>query len=141
MEKRINLLTYKKMEPRKIPSVSNRLTFYMEDMEGNVREYEESMINLEKRIEKALIEMFRELDIQASVKTDRYSLPYTDQVLHTGYGESYLNAAFLSAPFKRKIVKELLEKNLFKIRFYVFAEIEDQFPMGKVNYYFRYYKH
>lgn len=126
---------------RKIPSERNSLIFFLEDVKGNKKEYEDSMINLEERIEKALIEMLRELDIQSSVKTDRYSLPYTNQVVHTGYGESYLNAAFLSAPFKRKIVKELLEKNLFKIRFFVFAEIEDHLPMGKVNYYFNYYIH
>ena len=141
MEKKINLLTYKKMETRKIPSQSNRLTFYMEDLDGNKRDYEESMINLEKRIENRAIELLRYLDIQSSVKTDRYSLPYTHEIVHTGFGESYLNGAFETSPFYRKVIKEILNENLFKIRFYVFAEIEDQFPMGKVNYYFRYYKH
>jgi hypothetical protein len=126
---------------RKEPSERNSLTFFLEDRGGNKKDYEESMINLEMKIEKDLVKMFRDLDIQASVKTDRYSLPYTNQVEHTGYGESYLNAAFLSAPFKRKIVKELLDKRVHKIRFFVFAEIEDQFPMGRVNYYFNYYVH
>lgn len=126
---------------RKVPSEGNSLTFFLEDLKGNKKVYEDAMIDLEMRIEKSLIDMLRELDIQSSVKTDRYSLPYTNQVVHTGYGESYLNAAFFSAPFKRKIVKELLENNIFKIRFFIFAEIEDKFPMGKVNYYFNYYPH
>jgi hypothetical protein len=129
------------MEPRKIPSPNNSLTFFMEKMNGEVAEYETAMVNLEKQIEKRLIDTFRSFDINATVKSDRYSLPYTHEIKHTGYGESYLNGAFESMPLFRKIFKEILDENLYKIRFYIFAEIEDQFPMGKVNYYFRYYKH
>ena len=129
------------MEPRKIPSPNNSLTFFMEKMNGEVVEYETAMVNLEKQIEKRLIDTFRSFDINASVKSDRYSLPYTHEIKHTGYGESYLNGAFESMPLYRKIFKEILNENLYKIRFYIFAEIEDRFPMGQVNYYFRYYKH
>ena len=129
------------MEPRKIPSPNNSLTFFMEKMNGEVAEYETAMVNLEKQIEKRLIDTFRSFDINATVKSDRYSLPYTHEIKHTGYGESYLNGAFESMPLFRKIFKEILDENLYKIRFYIFAEIEDRFPMGKVNYYFRYYKH
>ena len=129
------------MEPRKIPRPNNSLTFFMEKMNGEVVEYETAMVNLEKQIEKRLIDTFRSFDINASVKSDRYSLPYTHEIKHTGYGESYLNGAFESMPLYRKIFKEILNENLYKIRFYIFAEIEDRFPMGQVNYYFRYYKH
>ena len=129
------------MEPRKIPSPNNSLTFFMEKMNGEIAEYETSMVNLEKQIEKRLIDTFRSFDINATVKSDRYSLPYTHEIKHTGYGESYLNGAFESMPLYRKIFKEILNENLYKIRFYIFAEIEDRFPMGQVNYYFRYYKH
>ena len=129
------------MEPRKIPSPNNSLTFFMEKMNGEIAEYETSMVNLEKQIEKRLIDTFRSFDINATVKSDRYSLPYTPEIKHTGYGESYLNGAFESMPLYRKIFKEILNENLYKIRFYIFAEIEDRFPMGQVNYYFRYYKH
>lgn len=129
------------MEIRKIPSPNNSLTFFMDKMNGEVAEYESAMVKLEKQIEKSLIETFRKFNIHASVKTDRYSLPYTHEIKHTGYGESYLNGAFETMPLYRKVFKELLDENIYKIRFYIFAEIEDQFPMGKVNYYFRYYKH
>lgn len=129
------------METRKIPSPNNSLTFFMEKMNGEVVEYETAMVNLEKQIEKRLIDTFRSFDINATVKSDRYSLPYTHEIKHTGYGESYLNGAFESMPLYRKIFKEILNENLYKIRFYIFAEIEDRFPMGQVNYYFRYYKH
>lgn len=128
------------MEPRKIPSPNNSLTFFMEKKD-KVEDYETAMVKLEKQIEKRFIETFRNFDINATVKTDRYSLPYTHEIKHTGYGESYLNGAFESMPLFRKVFKELLNENLYKIRFYIFAEIEDHFPMGKVNYYFRYYQH
>jgi hypothetical protein len=128
------------MEARKTPSPKNSLTFFMKDRTDLV-EYEKAIVKLEKKIEKSLIKMFSNLDINAIVKTDRYSLPYTDEVIHTGFGESYLNAAFESAPFKRKVLSRVLTEDLYKLRFYVFAEIEDHFPMGKVYYYFRYYKH
>ena len=127
---------------RNIPNSRNSLLFFLKDKDrDNVQAYEKSMIDLEKKIEKSLIEMFRELDINAIVKTDRYSLPYTHKIKHTGWGESYLNGAFESAPFKRKIMREVLSADLYKLRFFVFAEVEDHFPMGKVNYYFMYYPH
>ena len=68
-------------------------------------------------------------------------MPFNKQIKHTGYGESYLNAAFETGDFFRKIVKEIIDQDLYKVRFYIFSEIEDSFPMGKVNYYFNYYKH
>jgi len=127
---------------RSIPSPKNSLLFFLKHEErDDVQVYEKMMIDLEKKIEKSLIELFSELSINASVKTDRYSLPYTHKIKHTGYGESYLNGAFESAPFKRKIMQEVLSADLYKLRFFVFAEVEDQFPMGKVNYYFMYYPH
>ena len=127
---------------RSMPNPENSLLFFLKDEDrDNVQAYEKSMIDLEKKIEKSLIEMFRELNINASVKTDRYSLPYTHKIKHTGWGESYLNGAFESAPFKRKIMQEVLGADLYKLRFFVFAEVEDHFPMGKVNYYFNYYPH
>lgn len=125
---------------RKIPSPNNSLLFFMKDP-ANHEEYEKAMVDLEKKIEKSLIKMFSKVEVSATVKSNRYSLPYTDEVIHTGFGESYLNGAFESAPFKRKIMNRVLGEDLYKLRFYVFAEIEDHFPMGKVTYYFRYYKH
>lgn len=125
---------------RKIPSPENSLLFFMKE-KSNPELYEHHMISLEKKIEEKLIEMFGDMNIHAIVKTDRYSLPYTNEIKTSQRGESYLNGAFESWDFKRKIFKEILNKDINKLRFYVFAEIEDYFPMGKVNYYFRYYPH
>jgi len=131
---------------RNIPNMGNRLLFFMDGKNGSEEDrtpekYEESMINLEKKIEKDMIGVFSKMGINASVKTDRYSLPHQFQIKTTQYGESYLNGAFESARLYRAVLKELVNLDLYKIRFYIFAEVEDEPYMGKVNYYFNYYVH
>ncbi len=126
--------------------MGNQLLFFMDGKNGREEDrtpekYEEHMINLEKKIEKDMIEVFHKMGIHAIVKTDRYSLPYEFQVRTTQNGESYLNGAFESVKLYRAVLKNLLEMNVYKIRFYIFAEVEDSFPMGRVNYYFNYYIH
>jgi hypothetical protein len=124
---------------RNIPEMGNQLLFFMD--ERTPEKYEESMINLEKKIEKDMIEVFHKMGIHATVKTDRYSLPFQHQINTTQYGESYLNGAYESIKLYRAVLSEMVELNIYKIRFYVFAEVEDHFPMGRVNYYFNYYIH
>jgi len=131
---------------RNIPVMGNQLLFFMDDKNGKKEnrtpeKYEESMINLEKKIEKDMIEVFSKMGINASVKTDRYSLPYQDQIKTTQHGESYLNGAFESIKLYRAVLHKMTDLNVYKVRFYIFAEVEDSFPMGKVNYYFNYYIH
>lgn len=122
---------------RNIPSMENRLLFFLE--EPTPEKYEESMINLEKKIEGDMIEVFKKLGIHSIVKTDRYSLPYTNEIKTTQYGESYLNGAYESVKLYRKVLSELIEYDVRKMRFYILAEVEDTEFMGKVNYYFRFY--
>ena len=81
------------------------------------------------------------MGINASVKTDRYSLPFQGQIKTTQNGESYLNGAFESIQLYRKVLHKMVELNIYKVRFYIFAEVEDAPYMGKVNYYFNYYIH
>jgi hypothetical protein len=133
---------------RNIPEMSNQLLFYMDKWgeKGNKSDrtpekYEETMINLEKKIEEDMIAVLSKMGINASVKTDRYSLPYQFQIKTTQYGESYLNGAFESVKLYRAVLKEMTTLNLYKIRFYILAEVEDTPYMGKVNYYFNYYIH
>ena len=125
---------------RNIPEMKNQLLFYM-DKDRTPEKYEETMINLEKKIEKDMIGVLSKLGINASVKTDRYSLPFQGQIKTTQNGESYLNGAFESFQLYRKVLYKMLELNVYKVRFYILAEVEDSFPMGKVNYYFKYYVH
>jgi hypothetical protein len=131
---------------RNIPDMKNQLLFFMDGKNGKrddrtPEKYEESMINLEKKIEKDMIGVLSKMGINASVKTDRYSLPYQHQIKTTQYGESYLNGAFESVKLYREVLSEMVKMNVYKVRFYIFAEVEDSFPMGKVNYYFNYYIH
>ncbi len=131
---------------RNIPNMKNQLLFFMDGKNGREEDrtpekYEEHMINLEKKIEKDMIEVLFKMGIHATVKTDRYSLPYQFQVKTTQNGESYLNGAFESVKLYRAVLSNLVEMDVYKIRFYIFAEVEDSFPMGRVNYYFNYYIH
>jgi len=131
---------------RNIPEMKNQLLFFMDGKNGREEDrtpekYEEHMINLEKKIEKDMIEVLFKMGIHATVKTDRYSLPYQFQIKTTQNGESYLNGAFESVKLYRAVLSNLVEMDVYKIRFYIFAEVEDSFPMGRVNYYFNYYIH
>jgi hypothetical protein len=131
---------------RNIPEMKNQLLFFMDGKNGREEDrtpekYEEHMINLEKKIEKDMIEVLFKMGIHATVKTDRYSLPYQFQIKTTQNGESYLNGAFESVKLYRAVLSNLVEMDVYKVRFYIFAEVEDSFPMGRVNYYFNYYIH
>jgi hypothetical protein len=125
---------------RNIPDMNNQLLFFMDD-DRTPEKYEDAMINLEKKIEKDMIQVFIKMGINASVKTDRYSLPFQGQIKTTQNGESYLNGAFESIQLYRKVLHKMVELNVYKVRFYIFAEVEDAPYMGKVNYYFNYYIH
>ncbi len=107
--------------------------------------YIEKIQSFERKVEKSLIETFKRIDIHGIVKTDPYSLPYKKEVKVTLRGESYLNGPYEIFRVVRPIIKELLNENLYKIRFYVYIDVttESRFPlgMGEINYYFRYYEH
>jgi len=134
---------------RNVPAMNNSLLFFLDTRgkngkitEDNYTEaYENAMVKREISMEKWLLDTFAHLGINASVKSDRYSLPIMYQIKATQYGESYLNGAFESYNIFRKVLKTVLSDDIHKLRFYIFAEVEDNFPMGKVNYYFNYYVH
>jgi hypothetical protein len=107
--------------------------------------YMEKIQEFERKVEKSLIETFKRIDIQGIVKTDPYSLPYRKEIKMTLRGESYLNGPYEIFRVVRPIIKELLNENLYKIRFYVYIDVVTgggfPFSMGEINYYFRYYEH
>lgn len=78
-------------------------------------------IHLEKSIEKNIIEMLRELDIQASVKSDRYSLPIHGVVTSSSIYSSHVADIFSSSYVKRQFLKILLNEGCRKVRFYVYV--------------------
>lgn len=130
------------MKIRTIPEKGNQLIslFSKRITEMTLSEYEEHMVELEMRTEKRIIKMLELMDTVATVKTNRYSLPYTDQIKRSMNITSYVNDALDTRLFLRSIAKAILEEDLRKIRFFVFAEIEGG-TFGRVNYYFNYYKH
>ena len=110
-------------------------------------DYMKFIIEFEIKCEHSLITLFDSMNIQSSVKTDRYSLPYKEEIISTIEGASNLDYAFTLSNITRDIIKVLLEKEIYKLRFYltVDAIIEndthDRHFFGRVVYKFRYTKH
>jgi len=106
-------------------------------------EYEKKIAEFERNCEKSLIETFGRLSINGTVKTDPYSLPHKDEVVVTLNGESYLNGCWEFHRVAREIIKELLIRNIYQLRFYMWINVIDTpkpFLMGKVEYRFRFYE-
>ncbi len=110
-------------------------------------DYMKFITEFEMKCEHSLNTLFDSLNIQSSVKTDRYSLPYKEEIISTIEGASNLDYAFTLSNITRDIVKELLDKNIYKLRFYLTVDAiiendtEDRHFFGKVVYKFRYVKH
>lgn len=108
---------------------------------GNLNDYFEK---LETELENELTEFLYSIQISSSVKTDKYSLPFQDEVVIQLYSESYINGMFERDRIFRPIVKKLLELNAYKIRFYLhietFGDGMKLFGHG-IKYTFRYYIH
>jgi hypothetical protein len=113
----------------------------------DLEDYMKFITEFEIQCENSLIELFNKLNIQSSVKTDRYSLPYKEEIISIIDGASYLNHAFTISNITREIVKELLDKNVYKLRFYLTVDAiiendtEERHFFGRVVYKFRYVKH
>jgi hypothetical protein len=109
-------------------------------------EYVKLLEEFERRCESSLIETFKRVNVKAKVKTDPYSLPFTHEFVVTLKGESYTNGAYEFYRVARRIVKEVLNKNLYTFRFYLFINPITEFEkptllnsFGAVEYRFRYY--
>jgi len=110
-------------------------------------DYMKFITEFEIKCEYSLITLFDSLNIQSSVKTDRYSLPYKEEIISAIEGASNLDYAFTLSNITRDIVKELLDKNIYKLRFYLTVDAiiendtEERHFFGRVIYKFRYVKH
>jgi len=109
--------------------------------------YVAAVTKFEIECEGKLKDLFEKIGIQASKKRDRFSLPYTHEVIGEIEGQSFINYAFNLDNIARVFVKDLLDKNINKIRFYLFVDVktEDETMSkrynGKVLYKFRYMVH
>lgn len=103
----------------------------------------------EAQMEEELIELFSKIHISASIKTDKYSLPYNGVVIYKSMLNSDVSYMFRPESAYRKIVAELIEKKIYKIRFYIHIETyeDESNQMAKIlglcgiKYCFRYYAH
>ena len=134
---------------RYIPPFGNPILYPIlgpRDRENTTEEvYVEKIEAFERKCEESLIKTLSRINIVASVKTVPYSLPYNNEIVVELRGESYLNGAYEFHRVARKIVKELLEKDLYKVRFYMYIDVvipEKRTllnPYGSVMYHFRYH--
>lgn len=97
---------------------------------------------LEMTVEGHLLNIFEIIGTRATMKTDRKSLPFKNEIVVKQGGTSFLNDVFEYDSFIRKVLKELLDKNIYKFRFYV--NIQVSMPKMKLlsnqfTYSFRYY--
>jgi hypothetical protein len=134
---------------RKIPDLSKSICVPLLGPKGKRTEenYLKKIEKFERDCEKSFIETLSRIGTDATVKTDPYSLPYTDEVIITLYGESYMNGPYEFYRVARSFLKEVLEKNLWKVRFYIKIDIVTQNEpdyttplfMGRIDYRLRYY--
>lgn len=133
---------------REIPKNLNKGILYPLLGHDKRKQSEENYIKqiekFERNCEKSLIETLSRLSIDARVKSDPYSLPHTNEFVVKLNGESYLNGPYEFHRVARKFVKELLDKNVYKIRFYIWVDVDSEagpFKLGNVTYRLRYYIH
>jgi hypothetical protein len=133
---------------RKIPNrLDSAILFPLFGRERKTPEtYVKKLEKFERDCEKSLIETLSKVGTLAMVKTNPYSLPYTDELSSTLYAESYLNGPYEFYRPARAFVREVIDRNLWKVRFYIKIDIltekedgESPFFMGKIIYRFRYY--
>lgn len=103
----------------------------------------------EFEMEDELIDLLEKINIAATKKSDKRSLPYNNVIISKNMLESDVSAMFDCRNIYRRIVSELLEKGLYKVRFYVHIENYDDdsnvmtrvFGISGIKYCFRYYTH
>lgn len=84
-----------------------------------VESVEERLKLAETKQNKRTAELLWNFNINASVKTNPKSLPYTHKISIVQKFNSYVNSVFFIEPLYRKILPQLIEDNLFKIRFFI----------------------
>ena len=137
---------------RKIPKLNASILRPLIGSEEDQTEknYIKEIQKFERSCENSLIRILSGIGTTAIVKTDPYSLPYNREIIVNLNGESYLNGPYEFHRVARVITREILGYDLYKIRFYIFIEIDtdylynwfgDNVEMfsGRVTYKFRYH--
>lgn len=77
----------------------------------------------EVEIEAYFKDVLNKLGISASVKTNRYSLPYDNEITNTQKRVGLNYNAFDLQQFVRQVIMELLNLKVKKLRFYVIGDL------------------
>lgn len=86
---------------------------------------------IEAKWENYLIDLLNRLNINASVKPNKYSLPFKDELIFTEPDCPLFPKAYYAFMFAlREFVKVILERNLLKLRFYIIIELHSQTPVN-----------
>ena len=93
------------------------------------RALEDYIQSEERAAKKELGFLFYQLQIRASVKLQPYSLPYQKEIIKKMYIESYVNAAMEYQHSFKPIVKQLIDDDVTKIRFYFYIESANLKPL------------
>jgi hypothetical protein len=101
--------------------------------------YVKNIEELERNYEQKLLELFKMFNISTSVKSIPSSLPYKNELLFTLIGGSFLNAPYNFSKVQRRIMKEILDKDIYQLRFYLNINIITDGVYGFLEYRFRYY--
>lgn len=110
------------------------------------RKVDERLDEFEAEIQKEMIRTLKTVGIRASVKRDRFSLPYTNEKIVIVPFVSYLNAVFNYSKAFRPFVKELLDNDVHHIRLYIWTDLFERGSLRTLSdsglkYHFRYYVH
>lgn len=108
-------------------------------VEERIKTINKKLDEFENKMELDLIKVLENFQIHATVKTHKKSLPYNSEITIILPNESWVTGVLEFKRCYRKILKELLDKNLYKIRFYVSIEIVDHGFIGGLKYIFRYH--
>ena len=95
-----------------------------------------SIYDYEREMEVYIKNILTKLNISCSTKTNPYSLPYNNELVINTINYSEYNIQLLS----NKIFKELKDKGINKVRFYLHIEICKYTFYDKIIYHFRYYQ-
>jgi len=122
----------------------------MTNIEFSLQIRNKTLEDLEIECEEFFLDLFDKLNIQSSVKFNRKSLPYNNEIIIKLRGESDMNRPFDYRRLSQKIIKELFDKDVRKLRFYfditfanepvskrLIENIVNSF--GAIEYKFRYY--
>lgn len=131
------ILTTKTTE-RKIPNLKIPIANVLLEDTFTEEKYISSLQKFEMECEKYLLDLFKKLNLSATVKRDRYSLPYQKEISFSLDGSSYLNSAFHFPAVAKGITHHVLDLNSDHIRFYLFINLLENLDLGLVEYSFRY---